>query len=169
MTNEVKIYVADLAAYNSGHLHGVWIDATLDVEDMQSQVNAMLAASPVANAEEYAIHDHEGFGGYSIGEYAGLESAHEIAEFIEEHPEYGSALLAHFGNLDDAKNAVDNYCGSYNSLADYAQELTEETTEIPESLRQYIDYESMARDMQLGGDVFTVETEYQEVHIFWNH
>lgn len=170
MTNEIKIYVADLAAYNNGYLHGVWIDATADVEDMQSQITAMLAASPVDDAEEYAIHDHEGFGDYSLSEYAGLETAHDVALFIEEYPEFGAALLNHFGDLDDAKKAAqDSYCGTHSSLAGYAQELTEETTEIPESLRHYIDYDSMARDMELNGDVFTIETGYQQVHIFWNH
>lgn len=170
MTNEIKIYVADLAAYNNGHLHGVWIDATLDLEDIQQQVNTMLAASPVDDAEEYVIHDHEGFGSYGLGEYTGLEMAHEVALFIEEYPEFGSELLSHFGDLDDAKEAAqDSYCGSHSSLADYAQELTEGTTEIPESLRHYIDYQSMARDMRLNGDVFTIETGYEQVHIFWNH
>lgn len=169
MTNEIKIYVADLAAYNNGHLHGVWIDATLELEDMQEQVDAMLATSPVANAEEYAIHDHEGYEGYSLGEYEGLESAHEIALFIEEYPEFGAALLSHFGgDLEDAKKAAqDSYCGTHSSLADYAQELTEETTEIPESLRNYIDYQAMACDMT--GEVFTIETGPWRVHIFWNH
>ncbi len=47
--------------------------------------------------------------------------------------------------------------------------LTEETTQIPEHLVFYIDCEKMGRDMELGGDVFTIETGYQEVHIFWNH
>ena len=27
MSEEIRIYVADLAAYNNGKLHGVWIDA----------------------------------------------------------------------------------------------------------------------------------------------
>jgi antirestriction protein len=171
MSNEIKIYVADLAAYNNGELHGVWIDATQDLEDIQAEVNAMLAASPVDDAEEYAIHDHEGFAGYGLGEYAGLETAHEVALFIEEYPAFGGALLSHFGDdLDDAKKAAqDSYCGSHSSLADYAQELTEETTEIPESLRHYIDYDKMAYDMELNGDVFTIETGFQEVHVFWNH
>lgn len=170
MTNEIKIYVADLAAYNAGHLHGVWIDATLDVEDIQAQVAAMLADSPVSDAEEYAIHAYEGFDGYTVSEHEGLESVHAVAEFIAEYPDFGGALLAHFNDLDDAKRAAsDNYCGTYASLADYAQELTEESTEIPETLRYYIDYESMARDMEMNGDVLTVETGYQEVHIFWNH
>lgn len=170
MTNEIKIYVADLAAYNNGHLHGVWIDATLDPDEIQDQINAMLAASPVEGAEEYAIHDHEGFDGYDLGEYAGIQTAHEVALFLAEYEDFGGALLNHLGDLDDAKKAAeDSYVGSYSSLADYAQEITEETTTIPESLRYYIDYESMAKDMEINGDVFTIEAGYQQVHVFWNH
>ena len=30
-----------------------------------------------------------------------------------------------------------------------------------------IDYEAMGRDMELGGDVFTVETASEEIHVFW--
>ncbi len=72
--------------------------------------------------------------------------------------------------MEDARKAIeDNYCGCYKSLADYAEELSEETTQIPESLAYYIDYERMERDMELGGDVDTIETGYDEVHIFWNH
>ena len=76
----------------------------------------------------------------------------------------------HFSDIDEARKAAEeNYCGRYKSLADYAEELTDQTTQIPESLAYYIDYEKMGRDMELGGDVFTIETSYEEVHIFWNH
>lgn len=170
MTTEPRIYVADLAAYNSGCLHGVWIDATQDVDDIQEQINAMLAASPVPDAEEYAIHDYEGFDSYRLGEYEGITAAHEIACFIEEFPEFGGALLAHFSSIEEARKAAEeDYCGTFESLAEYAQELTEGTTQIPESLAYYINYEAMARDMELNGDVFTIETGYKEVHVFWNH
>lgn len=163
MSEEIKIYVADLAAYSNGKLHGVWIDATQNLDDIQEQINELLANSP----EEYAIHDYEGFAGYSVSEYEGIERAHEVACFIEEHGE----LLSHFGDsIDDAQKTIeDNYCGCYASPADYAEELTEETTQIPEHLAFYIDYKKMGRDMELGGDVFTIETGYQEVHIFWNY
>ena len=63
----------------------------------------------------------------------------------------------------------DHYCGCYASLADYAQELTEQTGEIPQHLEFYIDYERMGRDMDMSGDVFTIETAHDEVHVFWNH
>ena len=36
MSEHIRIYVADLAAYNAGYLHGVWIDASQDLEDIQA-------------------------------------------------------------------------------------------------------------------------------------
>lgn len=168
-TSDIRIYVADLAAYNAGHLHGVWIDATQDIDDMQAQIDSMLARSPVEGAEEFAIHDHEGFGGYHLHEYESIESVHEIACFIAEYPNFGSALLSHFGDVAQARKAADeDYCGCYRSLADYAQELTEETTDIPQSLAYYIDYDKMARDMEINGDVFAIETGFDETHVFWS-
>ncbi len=171
MTGEIRIYIADLAAYNNGKLHGVWINTADNLNDIQEQINNMLAESPEDFAEEYVIHDYEGFGGYRIGEYTGIETAHEIASFIDKNPEIAGKLLNYFDDsLDDARKAIDeNYCGCYKSLADYAEELTEETSEIPENLAFYIDYERMGRDMELNGDVYTVETSFEEVHIFWNH
>ncbi len=169
MGSEIRIYVADLAAYNAGKLHGAWIDATDELEDIGQQVQTMLAQSPEPGAEEYAIHDYEGFAGYPLSEYEGLEAAHAVACFIEEYPDFGGELLNHFGDLEDARRAADeDYCGCYRSLADCARELTEEATAIPENLAYYIDYEAMGRDMALNGDVFTIEAGFEEVHIFWN-
>jgi antirestriction protein len=50
----------------------------------------MLAASPGGFAEEYAIHDYEGFGSYALSEYAGIETVHEVACFIADYPDFGS-------------------------------------------------------------------------------
>ena len=47
-----RIYVACLASYNAGKLYGRWIDANQDADDIQSEVDAMLAASPAPDAEE---------------------------------------------------------------------------------------------------------------------
>ena len=166
---EPRIYVADLAAYNNGKLHGVWIDASLELDDIQEAVAKMLKASPEGFAEEYAIHDYEGFGSYRVSEYEGLESVHEVACFIEEHEELGAELLAHFSSIDEARTAIDeNYAGCYESVADFAEELTEDSVQIPESLARYIDYNAMAYDMEVGGDIFTIELGHREVHIFWS-
>lgn len=171
MCEEIRIYVADLAAYNNGKLHGVWIDATDEPDDIQEQINQMLAKSPEGFAEEYAIHDYEGFGDYRLGEYEGIQSAHDIACFIEDYPNLGGALLSHFGgDLEDARKAAEeNYTGCYKSLADYAEEMTDNIQDIPENLAYYIDYERMGKEMELSGDIYTIETAYDEIHVFWSH
>ena len=96
---------------------------------------------------------------------------HRIALLIEEHGPLGAELLSHWNNdVEEVRRLFDDgyYLGSFDSVADYAQEITEEAVEIPEPLRFYVDYASMAREMELNGDIFTVELDGQ-VHIFGNH
>lgn len=167
-----SIYVADLAAYNNGFLHGVWVDATQEMDDIWQAVQDMLKKSPVEEcAEEWAIHDYANFGPVVLSESQSFETVRDIALFIEEHGELGAAVLENFqGDIKHAKTALeDSYADEHKSLAEFAEQLTEDTTEVPQALEYYIDYEAMGRDLELGGDVFTIETGYQEVHIFWNH
>ena len=84
-----RIYVACLAAYNNGRLHGRWIEAS-DPHEVWQQVSAMLAASPEPDAEEWAIHDYDGFHGCRISEYAGFDTVCALAEFLEERGELGA-------------------------------------------------------------------------------
>ena len=37
-----RIYVADLAAYNNGYLHGVWIYLSGDVDCIKEEIRVML-------------------------------------------------------------------------------------------------------------------------------
>ena len=87
-----RIYVACLAAYNNGRLHGCWIDTT-DPHEVWQQVREMLAASPEPDAEEWAIHDYEGFDGCQISEWASFDAVCELADFIEEHGALGAKLF----------------------------------------------------------------------------
>lgn len=163
-----RIYVACLAAYNSGYLHGAWIDAAQEPWSIYDEVKAMLATSPIAGAEEWAIHDYDGFGGVRIEKYTGFERVSELAGFITEHGEIGAALLAHYcGDLEDAREAMANrYIGAHSSLADYVQDVTEQGTPIPQPLRYYIDYQAMARDAELNGELFALTTSFDVVHVF---
>lgn len=168
-TDPPRVYAACLAAYNNGRLHGRWIDADQEPDAIQDDINTMLAASPEPGAEEWAWHDYEGFEGARIEEYSSIETIAALAGFIAEHGPLGGKLLEHFGgDLEDARAAFETYAGVHQSLADFAQELTEDSTDIPESLRFYIDYEIMAHDMELSGDVFTIELGFEDVHVFWS-
>ena len=136
MNEETRIYVADLAAYNSGTSHGVWVNATDDTGDIQDQINQMLVKSPVKNAGEYAIHASEGFDGYNIGEFTHISKAHEIAFFLEEFPDYAE------------------------------ETNQERVNELPKDLHLYIDYERMAHDWECNGSYTLIEENRDCMHIF---
>lgn len=168
--SEIRIYVACLAAYNSGILHGAWIDADQEPGAIYDEIAGMLRASPIPEAEEWAIHDYEGFEGVRISEYAGIDGVAETAAFIAEHGKLGAELIGYFGELGEAREAMaDRYYGVYSDLADYVQEITEECQAIPENLRYYIDWKAMARDAELNGDVLTIQTAHDEIHVFAGH
>ena len=168
LTTEPRIYVACLAAYNNGTLHGAWIDATQGEWGMWEDIQKMLEASPIPDAEEHAIHDYEGFEGARIGEYSGIETIAKLAAFITGHGALGGAVLEYFNNdLDEANKALTaRYHGCFTSLADYVQDMTEDSMTIPQTLQYYIDWQAMARDAELNGDLFTISTAYNEVHVF---
>lgn len=164
---EIRIYVACLAAYNNAILHGRWIDAEQDASAIWEEVSSMLKASPIEDAEEWAIHDYEGFEGVSISEWENFESVAELAAFIAEHGNLGAELISYFGDLEEAKMALEErYAGEHRSVSDFVQEMTEQSTEVPESLQYYIDWEAMARDWEVN-DILTIETGFEAVHVFW--
>ena len=171
-----RIYVADHAAYNAGELHGEWIDlpAETTVDEVREAIAEMLGRSPVLPndvAEEYVIHDYEGFSGYELDEYENLETVTAVASFIVEHGELGARLINLSYDVDEAKDALqERYAGRAASLGDWVYghlQDTGELDEIPERWHGYIDLDRYAADLELGGDIFTVPVGVN-VHVFWS-
>ena len=169
-----RIYVASLADYNSGRLHGRWIDADQPADAIREQIGQMLAESKEPIAEEWAIHDYDNFAGLSLSEYEDLDKVAEVAFLIKEHGPLFAALASYFGGtsgIDDARRYMEEgYRGEYDSLEDYAQEVTEDCfgdalKGLPDFIRYHIDWEGIARDMELGGDVITFEID-GKTHVF---
>jgi antirestriction protein len=62
-------------------------------------------------------------------------------------------------DLEDALTRHEYVNIFHGTAADYARELIEETTEIPENLRYYIDYDAIARDMGYNGEIVEIDRE----------
>ena len=164
-----KIYVACLASYNSGILYGQWIDADQCANDIYDQINTMLAGSPIANVEELAIHDYEGFGEIKLSEFEDIETIVKYVEFIMEHEELGQALIAYYG-LEEAQTMMaDHYHGYYDSEVDFARYVLEEyhCNPIADNWLCYFDYEAFAHDLFIN-DFCSVEVD-GNVHVFSYH
>lgn len=156
-----NIYVACLASYNAGHLHGEWIDPCQDAEDVWAEIRAMLAASPQPNAEEWAIHDYEGFGSYQLGEYADIDKVVGLAHMIEEHgaeravtvfEEYTSGDTA--TRLEAAERILGDVAVFPGGFEEYGYQLLDDQG-VPESVMSYVDAARYAEDCLSGASAFT--------------
>ncbi len=112
-----RIYVACLASYNNGVLHGAWIDATSDADAMQEQVDTMLRASRFPNItvdhqEHYPItcstlaRHNAGHAYYIRGTwYEDIPSAEEFA--IHDHE--GAALedIGEYSSLETVAKLIE--------------------------------------------------------------
>ena len=172
--NGPRIYVASLADYNAGRLHGRWIDADQSAVAVREAISLMLAQSKEPIAEDWAIHDYEGFFDLRLSEFEDIDRVAEAATLLTVHGAVFAGLLSHFGgvqNIDEARQYMtEGYHGAFRNLEEYAAEFIEDCysdalKQIPEWLRYHIDYEGVARDWELSGDIFTVECDGM-VHVF---
>jgi antirestriction protein len=170
-SGSLRIYVACLAAYNNGRLHGKWIAADQPLEDMASEVRAMLAKSPEPRAEEWAIHDHEGFGSLRLGENERLARISAIATGISEHGPAFIAWLSHdpSQDLSEPQAFVDAYRGEWESLRAYADGYAESTglnkaAERAGSPYIRVDLDALLRDLKMA--VYTVDSSHDTVYVF---
>ena len=146
-TTSIRIYVASLADYNAGRLHGAWIDATQDSDDMQTEVNKMLAETKEPIAEEWAIHDYEGFQGLKLGEWESFDKVSEWATAIAEHGE-AYALWADASGASEVGQFNDAYRGHYDTMADFAEDWYSDELTGDSYLMQFIDWERVGREME---------------------
>lgn len=247
-TPDRAIYVADLAAYNNGHLYGCWIDAAQDADQIREEIATMLRGSPYPNvtvpcpscqgartdvcgvcgaifattaepgenhgrpegatcagcaegggdaapepepgpacgqcggkgavpsAEEWAVHDYQGFEGIELGENPDLDNVAALARALEEHGEpfaawysNGCADRSEPDGWGDAFSEV--YRGTWRDVTAYAEQLVDDCYDLEKtmgSLAAYFDYEKFGHDLELGGDIWTIAGG-DGIHVFDNH
>jgi antirestriction protein len=179
-----RVYVASLSDYNNGILHGDWLDAAQEPAELQEGIDAILATSPTTKyygepAEEWAIHDDEGFGALRIGEYTGIERISRLAMGIVEHGPAFATWAAYVGETSDdlLEQFEDRYQGEWDTVEAYADYLLDEldahrvVNEAPEWLQPYLklDVEGFARDLEMGGDVITDERPDGGIWVWSGH
>ena len=176
-----RIYVASLTDYNAGILHGEWIEANDDPETMQDSIDSMLAASPTTRrygdiAEEWAIHDYEGFGQLRLSEYEPLSKIAALASGITEHGMAFTAWVAHSGSdSEQLERFDDHYLGEWASIEEFAESMIDDygimddiEKMVPEHIRPYleIDIEALAQDLQYSGDIIAIDKPDSGVWVF---
>jgi len=173
-----RVYIASLADYNDGRLYGAWIDADQDEDELDRAIKEMLARSPSPGAEEWAIHDYEGFGPLRLDEFESLAAVARIAKGIGEHGPAFAAWAAHVGTDSEALDEFeDAYMGEWESAVAFAEEMLDDMGHIdeimrnvPEHLAPYvqIDYKGFVSDLVRNGELATLEKPDGGIYVFRN-
>ena len=171
VTTTPRIYVACLAAYNNGRLHGEWMDADQSPDELHEAVRQMLTTSPEPGAEEWAIHDYEGFGALRLSEWESFERVSAIATGIAEHGEAFAAWMSYDSERDPADNEAfeDAYRGEWDSLHDYAENYADDIglydmAERAASPYVVVDIDMLTRDLDI--ELYTVGSDHHTIYVF---
>jgi antirestriction protein len=169
-----RIYVASLSDYNAGRLHGIWISLDDDIESTWSQLHGMLAASPEPHAEEWAIHDYEGFGPLALDEWENIAQVQRVANGIAEHGEafaHWAALLDRRFWDDQLERFGDHYQGTWSTVEAFAEQMLDdlgvELDDIgPTWLQPYISIDVAAFARDLTTTDYRISEGKEGVHVF---
>ncbi|WP_052711010.1 antirestriction protein ArdA [Pseudofrankia sp. DC12] len=176
-----RVWIASLADYTSGVLHGRWVAADRNAEDLQAAVARVLATSPARRrgeeAEEWAVHDYDGFEEdvtRVLGEWPSLDDLSKVAKGIAEHGLAYGAWVAYVGRADDelVDRFDEHYRGEWGSLTDYAEDSLQNIDfyrfldDLPDDIRHYVtvDVEQYAEDIAC--DLHIADTPEGGVWVF---
>ncbi len=150
------IWIGVLSDYNAGHLTGEWVDVDgKDADELRAEADRILKTAHDPNAEEFAIFDHEGFGGW-IEEYTPLGDVAEFASQLEQVSNEPAFLAwIEYHGRDDLPENISEYAekfgevfaGQYPNAADYAEEYADMLgvlANVPDDIKFYIDWEKYA-------------------------
>jgi antirestriction protein len=169
----MRVFVQNWGSYNAGAIVGDWLDPD-DYADRDEFWAAVMAAT--RNADEVMCADWED-APVDFGEAPDWDLVWAVKGCIDGgmDPDLIRAYAEHVGDhylpreASDLEEKIgDAYRGAFDSVADYAEEMTRSCQEIPDWLDSYIDWEKMGRDMEYNGDISAVELGGM-FYIFDNH
>ncbi len=149
-----RIYVGTYAKYNSGSLKGAWLDLE-DYSDNDEFLAACAALHSDENDPEFMFQDYEGFPRDLYGE----SDISDVWEWLKLDDEDRELLAVYQSTIGEAtmEQARDAYAGSFDNPADWAEQFLNDCgdlQDVPEHLRNYIDFEAYARDAGFNGMAF---------------
>jgi len=163
----LKIYLTDLAAYNSGALVGKWINLPIEEDELQLELKNILALGEQAvdgtNHEEWFITDYEweNISFLKIDEYENIYKLNENLQLLEVLNQYQLKAVKfildeqYTNDIEDAiLKAEDVTIYEDQTIEDVAYDLMQECYEIPKLpsiISNNIDYTSIAHELEMDG------------------
>lgn len=153
----VKIYVANLAAYNAGHLIGKWLELPQDTDELKAELKAI--SNKYGYDSEIEVHDVEGIRRYIFDRYSIIELNNTLNQLEELKSDI---TISDFSELliDYSHEQIFKIIKSGDYIIHYVKndwELGEEVFEtfgehIPDHLQCYFNFEAYGMDYRLNNE-----------------
>ena len=179
----LKIYLTDLSAYNKGYLFGEWVslpsdnlDETLSKILRAGEAMCFIEENYFEKHEEYFITDFEweDIELFEIGEYENIfalnETLFRLVQLNQRELKAIRFLLSEqiALNLEDAYYKADDVTIYENqTISDIAYELLNkcyDLDKLPNIITSHIDYDAIARDLELDGNYTVIDNDVYEYH-----
>ncbi len=163
----IKLYIADLGAYNAGKLVGEWIELPMEEEDL----NAVLKKLSRDGQGDYAIHDYEA--PFSIDEHENPHKLNELAEKLEDTHVPSQVIFCAINTLgiasDDWDAAITSGADAFvleakdeDDLGYAYLESTGGSIADVDPEGYHFDYDSFGRDLRIDGYGYDEDSEDPE-------
>ena len=178
-TGALRVYIANLGAYNEGRLQGSWLSLPATAEEIQTAFEE--AGIDGIRYEEHAIHDYENNLGLDlrISEYADLDQLNEMAEALEQLDSWELEQVKAYVNTTgyDAWDVIENkwhenavYVSVEPSMNDrqalaeaVVEELYSGVDQLPQdTLEFHFDWEHFGRELQWDFDLITEDMDDED-------
>ena len=166
-TGNPAVYVGTYHKYNCGSIFGKWLDITAfaDYDEFIAVCHYLHRdeADPEFMAQDYENFPEEW---YTEG-FMSREEFDKIQEFAELDEDEREAFEAFLDLKCDSDLSVDDfreaYCGEWDSEEEFARNIVEECgmlDNVPESLKDYFDFERYADEL------FRYDYDFQDGYVF---
>ena len=171
----LNLYITDLKAYNENSLVGRWVSLPKIEQELVLDVKGILECGETStgssNHEEWFITDYEWdeISLFDVDEYADIYKLNHQLQLLEELQTYELKSIAYLIDagiaisIEDALEKLDDVViHEEQTMIDVAYNFIHEYYDIdkqPYLLRTHIDYEGIARDMELEGNYTTMGSD----------
>lgn len=173
----MKVYIEDLNCYNNGFscVVGKWVE--MPCENLSEVVKGILTEGTKlcgSVSEEIFLTDWEDTV-VNVNEYSDVFKLNEIAEQLSTLDDHEKKIVEFLlgdnivKDLDEAISHIEDVI-IYESMTmeDIAEQYIEDCVDlsnVPDIIKNHIDYEAIARDMYIDGNYYKVDGDIYEVNI----
>lgn len=145
-----SFFIQPTEPYEQGLACGGYINALLDVEGMQQQIQAIMDTSPIPTSGEYIITDDSGFGDVVLdAQVHTLEQIHNLALLFKGHDERAVMGIIKAHGIEHVTNPNCRFTfrldGYWNSIEEFAENYSDE---VPDWLWKFVNWKELGESLR---------------------